>query len=106
MIAVVCTIPAKGQTTVPKAIRQALGVSYGGRIAFRVEEGNVSVHAADEPERDPAPARQTTGTLSAIDPRPVEHPRHDHRAQGRFPIPRRYMGGHHNRARAIDVDGA
>jgi len=50
----VCTITAKGQTTVPKAIRQALGVSYGGRIAFRVEEGTVSVHAAGEPEQDPA----------------------------------------------------
>ncbi len=32
----VCTIIAKGQTTVPKAVRQALGVGYGGRIAFRV----------------------------------------------------------------------
>jgi antitoxin PrlF len=49
----VCTITAKGQTTVPKAIRQALGVSYGGRIAFRVEDGAVSVHAAGEPEEDP-----------------------------------------------------
>jgi antitoxin PrlF len=50
----VCTITAKGQTTVPKAIRQALGVSYGGRIAFRVEDGTISVHAADEAEHDPA----------------------------------------------------
>ena len=32
----VCTITARGQTTVPKAIRQALGVGYGGCIAFRV----------------------------------------------------------------------
>jgi antitoxin PrlF len=50
----VCTITTKGQTTVPKAIRQALGVSYGGRITFRVEDGVVSVHAAGEPEQDPA----------------------------------------------------
>lgn len=50
----VCTITAKGQTTVPKSIRQALGVSYGGRITFRVEDGTVSVHAAAEPEEDPA----------------------------------------------------
>jgi antitoxin PrlF len=50
----VCTITAKGQTTVPKAIRQALGVGYGSRIAFRVEDGTVSVHAVDEPETDPA----------------------------------------------------
>ena len=40
----VCTITAKGQTTVPKAVRQALGVGYGGRIAFRVERGRVTVH--------------------------------------------------------------
>lgn len=44
----------KGQTTVPKAIRQALGVGYGGRIAFRVEGNTVSVHAVTEPEQDPA----------------------------------------------------
>lgn len=50
----VCTITAKGQTTVPKAIRQALGVDYGDRIAFRVEDGTVSVHAVIEPEADPA----------------------------------------------------
>jgi antitoxin PrlF len=49
----VCTITAKGQTTVPKAIRQALGVGYGDRIAFRVENGAVSVHAVGETE-DPA----------------------------------------------------
>ncbi len=54
VIEAVCTITAKGQTTVPKAIRQALGVSYGGRIAFRVDGGTVSVSAADEPEQDPA----------------------------------------------------
>jgi antitoxin PrlF len=39
---------------VPKAIRQALGVSYGGRIIFRVEDGTISIHAAAEPEEDPA----------------------------------------------------
>ena len=52
----VCTITAKGQTTVPKAVRQALGVGYGGRIAFRVEEGQVTVRAlpAGEGARDPA----------------------------------------------------
>lgn len=50
----ICTITAKGQTTVPKVIRQALGVGYGGRIAFRVEGGTVSVHAVAEPEEDPA----------------------------------------------------
>ncbi len=49
----VCTITAKGQTTVPKAIRQALGISYGGRITFRVDDGAVRVYAT-EPQEDPA----------------------------------------------------
>lgn len=48
----VSTITAKGQTTVPKAVRQALGVDYGGRIAFRVSDGGVTVVRADE--EDPA----------------------------------------------------
>ena len=51
----VCTITAKGQTTVPRAIRQALGVGYGGRIAFRVEGDHVTVHALLEDDAsDPA----------------------------------------------------
>ena len=50
----VCTITAKGQTTVPKAVRQALGVGYGGRIAFRLEHGTVTVHALADDNRDPA----------------------------------------------------
>ena len=47
------TITAKGQTTVPKAVRQALGVDYGGRIAFRVGDDGVTVARA-EPTEDPA----------------------------------------------------
>jgi antitoxin PrlF len=54
LIEEVCTVTAKGQTTVPKAVRQALGIDYGGRIAFRIENGAVTVHAADELDSDPA----------------------------------------------------
>jgi antitoxin PrlF len=52
----ICTITAKGQTTVPKAVRQALGVGYGGRIAFRVENGSVTIRAliSDDENADPA----------------------------------------------------
>ena len=49
----ISTITAKGQTTIPKAVRQALGVDYGGRIAFRVSDGGVTVCRADADE-DPA----------------------------------------------------
>jgi antitoxin PrlF len=47
------TITATGQTTVPKAVRQALGVDYGGKIAFRIQRGRVTVHNAEAEERDP-----------------------------------------------------
>jgi antitoxin PrlF len=49
----ISTITAKGQTTIPKAVRQALGVDYGGRIAFRVDKRGVTITRADESE-DPA----------------------------------------------------
>ncbi len=48
------TITAKGQTTVPKSVRQVLGVVDGGKIAFRVDERGVSVHRANAGSDDPA----------------------------------------------------
>ena len=48
------TITIKGQTTVPKSVRQALGVARGGKIAYRIEEGRVSVHNPMSEQRDPA----------------------------------------------------
>lgn len=47
------TITEKGQTTVPKPIRDALGVTYGGRIVFRVDEHGVSLRLAEEDSQDP-----------------------------------------------------
>jgi antitoxin PrlF len=44
----ICTITAKGQTTIPRTVRQALGVGYGARIAFRIENGTVTVHPVDD----------------------------------------------------------
>lgn len=49
----VSTITAKGQTTIPKAVRQALGVDYGGKIAFRVDKRGVTVVRVEE-DADPA----------------------------------------------------
>lgn len=49
----VSSITAKGQTTVPKSVRQALGVDYGDRIAFVVDERGVTVERADATEADP-----------------------------------------------------
>ncbi len=50
----VSKITAKGQTTVPKAVRRALGVDYGGRIAYRIEQGRVVLKRAEVEHRDPA----------------------------------------------------
>jgi antitoxin PrlF len=56
------TITAKGQTTVPKTGRQALGVDYGGTIVFGVENGTVTVSTPGVEHRDPA----LTGFLKLI----------------------------------------
>jgi antitoxin PrlF len=50
----ISTITAKGQTTVPKAVRQALGVDTGDRIAFRVDQRGVSVSRVENEDDDPA----------------------------------------------------
>jgi antitoxin PrlF len=51
----ISTITAKGQTTIPKSVRQALGVDYGGRIAFRVDDKRgVTVYRAEDEHDDPA----------------------------------------------------
>ncbi|PDS76112.1 type II toxin-antitoxin system PrlF family antitoxin [Rhizobium sp. L43] len=48
------TITAKGQTTIPKAVRQALGVDYGGRITFLVDDQHrVYVEKVAEEGSDP-----------------------------------------------------
>lgn len=48
------TITAKGQITLPKAIRQALGVDRGGKVSFDLSDGGVIVIRADDVHEDPA----------------------------------------------------
>lgn len=48
------TLTSKGQITLPKAIRQALGVSTGGKVAFELREGDVIVTRAEREHADPA----------------------------------------------------
>ena len=50
------TITAKGQTTIPKAVRRAPGLGTGDRIAFRVDERGVSLRRAEPEIEDPAMA--------------------------------------------------
>ena len=51
----IATMTAKGQITVPKPIRQALGVEVGTKVAFELHEnGQVVVSRADAEHEDPA----------------------------------------------------
>ncbi|MDE0241272.1 MAG: type II toxin-antitoxin system PrlF family antitoxin [bacterium] len=51
----VATMTAKGQITLPKAIRQALGVDVGAKVAFELhEDGQVVVSRVDAEHEDPA----------------------------------------------------
>lgn len=50
----VATLTSKGQITLPKSIRQALGLETGGKIAFDLRDGEVVVSRADAEHEDPA----------------------------------------------------
>ncbi|MGD0961084.1 MAG: type II toxin-antitoxin system PrlF family antitoxin [Methylomonas sp.] len=51
----IATVTSKGQITLPKSIRQALGVSVGERIAFDLRGSEVIVTKVEESEHeDPA----------------------------------------------------
>jgi antitoxin PrlF len=49
------TITSKGQITLPKPIRQVLGVDAGGKVAFDLnQDGKVVVSRAETEHEDPA----------------------------------------------------
>lgn len=49
------TLTSKGQITLPKAIRQALGVDVGGKVTFDLgEDGQIVVRRAPIAHEDPA----------------------------------------------------
>ena len=50
----VATLTSKGQMTLPKSIRQALGVDTGGKVAFDLRDGEVVVTRAVAEHEDPA----------------------------------------------------
>ena len=50
----ITTLTSKGQLTLPKPIRQALGVSAGSKIAFNLRDGEVVVTRAEAGHEDPA----------------------------------------------------
>ena len=51
----VATMTAKGQITLPKSVRQALGVDVGAKVAFELhEDGQIVVSRADTEHENPA----------------------------------------------------
>ncbi len=51
----VATMTAKGQITLPKTVRQMLGVDVGAKVAFELhEDGQIVVSRADTEHEDPA----------------------------------------------------
>lgn len=53
---VVATLSSKGQLTVPKTVRQTLGIDQGDGVEFTVEKGQVRMRASK-------PARSSSGVL-------------------------------------------
>lgn len=49
----VATLTSKGQVTLPKAIRQALGVDAGGKLAFDLHGNEVMITRVDAEHEDP-----------------------------------------------------
>lgn len=48
------TLTSKGQITLPKTIRQALGVTTGSKVAFELRGSEVVVTRAEAEHEDPA----------------------------------------------------
>ena len=64
------TITAKGQTTVPKAVRQVLGVKEGDEIAFRVDGQRVTVVPVTATHEDPVVGKFLSFLAKDIEQRP------------------------------------
>lgn len=50
----IATLTSKGQVTLPKSVRQLLGIDTGGKIAFDVRGGEIVVSRVDAIHEDPA----------------------------------------------------
>lgn len=64
------TITAKGQTTVPKAVRQVLGVKEGDEIVFRVDGQRVTVVSVGATHEDPVVGKFLSFLAKDIEQRP------------------------------------
>jgi len=48
------SVSSKGQVTIPKALRQRLGIREGSRVRFRVVGDHVELQLSDAPSSSPA----------------------------------------------------
>jgi antitoxin PrlF len=69
----IATVTSKGQITLPKPIRQALGVVVGSKIAFDLRHGEVVVTRADESNGHEDPAIEAFLGLLEKDIRAGKH---------------------------------
>ncbi len=53
----IATLTSKGQVTLPKSVRQLLGIDTGGKIAFDVRGGEIVVSRVETTHEDPASVR-------------------------------------------------
>ena len=68
------TVTSKGQITLPKPIRQALGVTIGSKVAFDLRRGVVVVTRAEETGHDDPAIAAFLGMLE----RDIRAGRHTH----------------------------
>ena len=50
----IAPLTSKGQVTLPKSVRQLLGIDTGGKIAFDVRGGEIVVSRVETTHEDPA----------------------------------------------------
>lgn len=60
------TVTSKGQTTLPKAVREALGLVPGDKVRFLIVEGEVRILPV-RPLRSIAGALRTEGDAVSVD---------------------------------------
>ena len=56
------TVTSKGQVTIPKEVRRALGIRQGSRIAFQLKQGRMELQVV---HRAPTKVESGYGMLSA-----------------------------------------
>lgn len=66
----VSTITAKGQTTVPKAVRKLLGIEPGDKIAFHVDGRQVTLALVEAAHEDPVVSKFLAFIAKDIERRP------------------------------------